>query len=191
MSKATALCICRFFINGKVYEAFVDVCNTGKEYEAFVDGFINGKEYETFVDACINGKEYACIIGKEYAFGFINGREYETFVDACINCKEYAFVDALSMPSSKARSMRCVDGFIHGKEYKAFVHGFVDSRGTCHGGIEGGFELNFQMICTSRKLWWAVSLSCRRLNRWLSACSSHQSSRRLGVSWAEYAFQIS
>jgi len=61
MSKATALCSCRYFLNGKVYEAFVDVFNTGKEYEACVDGVINGKEYETFVDACIIDKEYAFV----------------------------------------------------------------------------------------------------------------------------------
>merc|ERR1712100_623455 len=34
-----------------------------------------------------------------------------------------------------------------------------DREGTCHEEIEGGFELNFPMIRTSSKLWWAVSLS--------------------------------
>merc|ERR1719198_447941 len=47
-----------------------------------------------------------------------------------------------------------------------------DGEGTCHEEIEGGFELNFQMICTPRKLWWAVSLSflCNPLYR-LLCCS--------------------
>merc|ERR1712070_1335251 len=34
-----------------------------------------------------------------------------------------------------------------------------DCEGTCHEEAEGSFELNFQMFCTSMKLWWAVSLS--------------------------------
>ena len=33
------------------------------------------------------------------------------------------------------------------------------SEGTCHEEVEGGFELNFQMLRTSMKLWWAVSPS--------------------------------
>merc|ERR1712100_327073 len=32
-----------------------------------------------------------------------------------------------------------------------------DREGTCHEEAEGGFELNFQMICTSMELWRAVS----------------------------------
>ena len=31
-----------------------------------------------------------------------------------------------------------------------------DREGTCHEEAEGGFEFNFQMICTSMKLWRAV-----------------------------------
>merc|ERR1711924_566617 len=34
-----------------------------------------------------------------------------------------------------------------------------DGEGTRHEEVEGSFELNFQRLCTSMKLWWAVSLS--------------------------------
>merc|ERR1739843_58280 len=34
-----------------------------------------------------------------------------------------------------------------------------DCEGTRNEEVEGGFELNFQMSCTSMKLWWAVSPS--------------------------------
>merc|ERR1712137_585308 len=37
-----------------------------------------------------------------------------------------------------------------------------DCEGPCHEEVEGGIELNFQMISTFRKLWWAVSSSFSR-----------------------------